>query len=187
MKTIIVTGSVGTGKTALAKNLTDKLNYEYVDVNKIIRKYKIAEGYDKKRKTKIVGLEKLNKYLIKEINNFKSINKKINKKSPIKNININKNKKINGLIIDSHISHYIPKKYVDLCIVTKCNLKTLEKRLKKRGYGKNKIRENLDAEIFDVCLNEAKEARHNLIIADTTKSIKTALKNIRKNEDKSAG
>jgi adenylate kinase len=60
-----------------------------------------------------------------------------------------------------------------LCIVTKCNLKELEKRLKKRGYNKAKIRENLDCEIFDVCLNEAMKKGHKIKIFDTTNGIKS--------------
>ncbi len=151
MGVIIVTGSVGTGKTTISKKLAKKLNLHYIDVNKIITKYNISEGYDKKRKTKIIDIKKLNKVLIREINNFKKIKKEI--------------------IIDSHLSHYFPKKYADLCLVTKCNLKVLEKRLKKRRYSKTKIRENLDAEIFDVCLNEAKENGHKVIVINTTKGI----------------
>jgi|TARA_Y100000310_G_scaffold345860_1_gene471647 adenylate kinase len=158
MKVLIVTGSVGTGKTTLSKNLAEKLNFPYLDVNKIIEKYNISEGYDKKRKTKIVHVRKLNKALIKEIKQY--------------SIKIKSNKNIkNGLVIDSHLSHYLPKKYVDLCIITKCNLKQLERRLKKKNYSKAKVRENLDAEIFDVCLNEAKENKHKILVVDTTKGI----------------
>ena len=166
MKTIIITGSVAAGKTTLAKALARKLNYKYLDVNKIINRHNISEGYDKKRKTKIIDIKKLNKRLIKEISGFKVINEK----KP------NKTKKYNGLIIDSHLSHYLPKKYVDLCIVAKCNLKILEKRLKKKGYGGEKIRENLDAEIFDICLSESKEIGHKIEVIDTTKEIN--IKNI---------
>ena len=169
MKVIIATGTPGTGKTTLSKKLAKKLNFSYLDVNETIKKYNIAEGYDKKRKTKIVDVKKLNKALIKEISiiknslNKQTINKKLSKKS---------NKKIKeGIIIDSHLSHYLPKKYVDLCIVAKCDLKVLEKRLKEKKYDKNKVRENLDAEIFDICLNEAKESRHKVIVIDTTKGI----------------
>jgi len=151
MKTIIVGGTPGTGKTTLAKRLAKKLNFHYLDVNKIIEKYNISEGYDKKRDTKIIDTKKLNLALTKEIRNFKQSKE--------------------GIIIDSHLSHYLPKKYVDLCIVTKCNLKELENRLKKKKYSKSKIRENLDAEIFDVCLNEAKENRHKVIVIDTTKDL----------------
>ena len=165
MKVIIVTGSVGSGKTTLAKKLAKKYNLNYIDVNKIIKKYGISEGYDRKRKSKIIDLNKLNKVLVKEINNYKSI----------------KNKK-NGVIIYSHLSHHLSKKYVDLCIVTKCYLKELEKRLKKRRYSKSKIRENLDVEIFDICLNESKENKHKTLVVDTTKGINIQVVSSKVNE-----
>ena len=135
MKLLAVTGTPCTGKTTLAKKLSKKLNYEYVDVNKLIEKNKLSSGYDRKRKCKIIDIKKLNNFLVNKI--------------------IKKSKK--NLVIDSHLSHYLPKKYVDLCIVTKCDLKELNKRLKKRKYNKDKIKENLECEIFDVCLNEAKD------------------------------
>jgi len=147
MRVIVITGTPGTGKTNLAKKLYKKLNFRYIDVNKLIKKYDLSESYDRKRKTKVVDIKKLNKVLIKEIKNYK------------------------GTIIDSHLSHYLPNKYVDLCIVTKCDIKELKKRLTKRKYSKAKIRENLDSEIFDICLTEAKENKHKILIIDTTKSI----------------
>jgi len=121
--------------------------------------------------------------LIKDINNYKKLvirnNSKIKKsiKNNINNFNIKKqlkniiNRLSNGIIIDSHLSHYLPNKYVDLCIVLKCDLRQLKNRLKEKKYSKEKIRENLNAEIFDVCLNEAKEFKHKLIIVDTTRDI----------------
>jgi len=142
---IIVTGSVGTGKTTFAKKLAKKLKHKYVDVNKLIAKKKLSSGYDKKRKCRIVDVKKLNRALIDLI------------------------KKEKNLVIDSHLSHYLPKKYVDKCYVTKCSLKDLEKRLKKRKYSKDKIRENLDAEIFDVCFEEAKKKGHNIKVVWTSK------------------
>ena len=57
MKVICITGTPSTGKTFLSKKLTKRLNYYYLDVNKIIKKYKLSEGYDRKRKTKIVDIE----------------------------------------------------------------------------------------------------------------------------------
>ena len=144
---IIVSGTPGTGKTTLSKKLAKILKYQYIDVAKLIRENKLAESYDKKRKCNIVDTKKLNQILIKEIKQ-------------------NKN-----LIIDSHLSHYLPKKHVDLCIIVKCDLKELEKRLKNKKYSKTKIRENLDCEIFDVCLNEAKQAKHKIAVIDTTNKI----------------
>ncbi len=148
MKTIIVSGSVCTGKTTLAKLIAKHLDFKYIDVNEVIKEKNLCERYDKERKCNVIDEKKLAKVLI-EI--------------------IKKSKK--NLIIDSHMSHFIPANYVDLCIITKCSLKTLKARLQERGYSENKVRENLEAEIFDTCLIEAEEMKHNILIIDTTEGI----------------
>ena len=167
MEVIAVSGTPGTGKTTLAKKLAKNLDFYYLDVNKFINTKKLYESYDKKRRTKIVDVNKLNKSLINKIKSIKKqpLTQKFNKKIQFKNKTI-KNK---GLIIDSHISHYLPRRYVDICIITKCDIKKLNKRLKKKRFSKNKINENLQAEIFDICYNEAVQKKHKVIAVDTTK------------------
>lgn len=145
-QTIIVTGTPGTGKTALAKELSLLLHKKQIDVNLFVKSEDLSEGYDKARDTAIVSPRRLNKALISLIKDSKG-----------------------QLIIDSHMAHFLPSKYVELCIVTKCSLKELKKRLEKKGYSASKVRENLDAEIFDVCLSEAKEKGHKILVLDTTK------------------
>ncbi len=145
IKAIVVSGCVGTGKTTLAKKLAKEKDLDYVDVNNLIKKYDLSSGYDKERKCKIVDVEKLVKKLI-EI--------------------IQKNKK--GLVIDSHLGHYLDPKYVDKCYITKCDIKELRQRLKKRKYSKDKIEENIEAEIMDVCYNEALEKGHKVEIVYTS-------------------
>lgn len=157
-KTIIITGTPGTGKTMIAKLLSKIVGFNVINVNDLIKKNKISEGYDKKRKCIIVDVKKLKKAIIKIINNCK------------------KNCCCSGLIIESHLSHNLPKNYVDYCIVTKCDLKELKKRLIKRGYNAEKVRENLDSEIFDICLVEATEKGHKCIVMDTTKPEKLSAK-----------
>ncbi len=144
---IVVTGTPGTGKTTVAKHLAQQQKAVYLDVNKIIQKHHLKEGYDKKRKTVIIDTKKLNKVLITYIQEAK--------------------KKKQILIIDSHLAHELQQNYVDLCIVTKTSLKKLKQRLQRRGYHKEKIQENLLCEIFDVCLTEAQEAGHNIKIITT--------------------
>ncbi len=155
VKAIIITGTPGSGKTTIAKKLAKELKAEYVDVNKLVKEFKLIDGYDKKRKCKIVDVKKLVKVLVKLVRNSKK-----------------------RLVIDSHLSHFLDKRYVEVCIVTKCNLKTLKKRLIKRKYSFKKVRENLDAEIFDVCLNEAIEIGHKIKVIDTSKKIKKLIKNL---------
>ena len=149
------------------------MNFYYLDVNKLISKYKLSEGYDKKRNAKIIDVTKLNGKLIKEID---LVEKYINR-------NNKKFKKTKGIIIDSHLSHYLPRKHVNCCIITKCGIKELNRRLKNKKFHKSKIKENLQAEIFDVCLNEARKRKQKIITVDTTKgfNIEDLIKKVNKN------
>src|SRR3989339_1878438 len=145
---ICISGSVGTGKTTIAKSLAQKLKFKCVDINMLIKKNKIYSGYNKKLETYEVDVKKLNKFLVLYI------------------------KGKDNLILDSHLSHYLNKKFIDYCIICKCDLKELKKRLEKRKYSKEKIRENLDAEIFDICRTEAEQKGHRIKVIDTTKGFK---------------
>jgi len=151
MQVIIVTGTPGTGKSTLAKNLAQASGYLYINGNTFIRDNDLAESYDSKRKCYIVDEKKL-------AHSFISFLTDNGKKYP-------------GFIFDSHLSQFIPKKYVDHCIVTSCDLAILKRRLAKRRYAKQKIRENLDAEIFSVCSTEAQEAGHNVHPIDTSGNV----------------
>jgi adenylate kinase len=157
MPVIIVTGTPGTGKTTVAKQVSKALKLKYIDVNMLIKEKNLATGYDKKRGCAIID----------------------DKKLKIELMALAKSK---NAVIDSHMSHLLPAKYANLCIVTKCSLKVLKKRLQRRKYSTAKVRENLDAEIFDNCLVEARENDHKILIIDTTKKsdytnkIKQALK-----------
>jgi adenylate kinase len=149
MKAIIITGSVATGKTTLAKKLAKKHGFTTINLSNFIKSNHLSDGYDKKRKCVVVDTKKLSKHLIKQVLSSKK-----------------------QLIIDGHLSHCLPKKYVGQCIVTTCNLKELHRRLKKRKYSCSKIQENLQAEIFQVSLLEAKKKYKKIKIIDTTKGIK---------------
>ncbi|MDO8628515.1 MAG: AAA family ATPase [Nanoarchaeota archaeon] len=144
-KALIITGVPGTGKTTIAKQLAQQLNAVYLDINQLIKPYQLAEGYDKKLKTYLINQEKLINLLI----NLITVSKKT-------------------LIIDSHLSHHLPKQYVKTCIITTCSIPTLKQRLQKRNYNKKKIAENIEAELCNVCLGEALDQKHKLLIIDTT-------------------
>ncbi|MBS3134904.1 adenylate kinase family protein [Candidatus Woesearchaeota archaeon] len=141
---IIVTGCPATGKTIIARKIAEKKKLRYIDVNQLIKDNKLYSYYSRKDMSYVVDVKKLNRFLIKLI------------------------KKDKDVVLDSHLSHYLPNKYVDECIVTKCSLKELKKRLEKRKYPNKKIRDNLDCEIFDVCHIEALENKHKVRIIDTS-------------------
>ena len=178
---IIGTGTPGTGKTKVARFLSKALRYTYVDVHSLLRSKKLWSSYDNRRKCYVVDKTKLVKMLLKKVKtsefSTKSVTGELHKKTltVLKNhshakrrmVVFDKSKKV---VIDSHLSHYLPKKYVELCIVTHCDIVVLKKRLEKRKYSQLKIRENLDAEIFQTCLTEAQEQRHTILEVDTTKT-----------------
>ncbi|AEC52745.1 putative kinase [Pyrococcus sp. NA2] len=68
-------------------------------------------------------------------------------------------------ILDGHLSHLMP---VDLVIVLRVHPGIIGERLKKRGYSKEKIGENVEAELVDAILIEAIDEHENVIEVDTT-------------------
>lgn len=171
---ITITGTPGTGKTYIAKKLIGR-KLKYIDLNSIIKKDKLYEKYDKTAKTYDVNVEELNKlnnrfesYKDKDVIDKKLIvDKKVTDKkqkhiteytlAQLKNNLKNKS----GLIIDSHLSQYIDS---NLCIVVKADIKSINARLNKRNYPKQKITDNIESEIFDICLEEAKNLKRNIVI-----------------------
>jgi len=185
---ISITGTPGTGKTYFAKKLAGILGFEYLELNKKIKENNLYEEYDEKTDSLIINEKKVSDFLkeymekysegenkIKEY--FNEIYKKQNpelKKNPVdenqfypmeKILNgLKEYKKENGLIIDSHLSHLFFPEKTDFCIVVKTGLKELKKRLEKRNYKEEKIKENLDSEIFNVCFNESIENNLKVIV-----------------------
>jgi adenylate kinase len=161
MKTILVTGTPGTGKSFVARKLSLLLRYQYFDIGKFVKEAKLYSSYDRKRDCYVVDESKLAKALTKVRQNALKNGEK-------------------GLILDSHMSHYLPSKYANACVLTFCSLKTLKGRLTKRGYSSAKVRENMDAEIFDTCLTEAAERGHKVLLFSTTKTRIPAIKELAK-------
>lgn len=134
----LISGTPGTGKTSVAKLLSKELNYKLIKINDFAKEKNLIISKDKKRNSDIVDTNKLNKEISKLKGNF---------------------------VIEGHLAHFCKG---DFCIVLRTNPKELEKRLKKKKWNSSKIKENVDAEIIDVCLQEALQINKNVYEIDTT-------------------
>lgn len=166
---ITISGTPGCGKTYLAKRIAkSNPKLEYFDLNKYIKDNKIYDSYDKSAKTYDVDVKKLKAIIEPSFKNEYSSNKNmdalVNKTSNIqKLLKILSNNKLEGVIIDSHLSHHLKSDY---CIIVKTDIKNINKRLILRKYTKAKIHENIEAEIFDICRQEAKVLKRKIITID---------------------
>ena len=141
---ISITGTPGTGKTAVSCMFKEK-GYKVVDLNEFAKKNGFILGYDKERECYIIDIDKVDINLREELKNTDSL-----------------------IFIDGHLSHLLS--FLDKVIILRCHPKELRKRLENKGWKKDKIKENIEAEILDVILCEAAE-RHDqeeLFEVDTT-------------------
>ncbi|KAF5126619.1 hypothetical protein DV495_003383 [Geotrichum candidum] len=69
-----------------------------------------------------------------------------------------------GLIIDWHCCDIFPERLINLVVVLTASTDKLYDRYKERGYSEVKLQENLDAEIMQVLLSEARDSYEEEIV-----------------------
>ena len=125
-----LTGTPGTGKTSLSAELRSR-GYNVIDGKEHIRSHGLMGELDKERDTHEVDLDDLNDSL-QEYRDSDEL-----------------------FIMDSHLSHFMDCSGI---IVLRCDPNILAERLRARGYGDQKVLENVQSEILDVILCEATES-----------------------------
>lgn len=136
---IAITGTPAAGKTAVSERLSSILGWRLIKLNELAEEKKLYCGHDDKRDCMIVDIEMIKREL-----------------SRIEEPN---------LIIESHYSHEIPS---DAVFVLRVNPRELRERGWKKGWKKEKTEENVQAEIMEICLNEARDLNRNVKEVDTT-------------------
>jgi adenylate kinase len=71
-----------------------------------------------------------------------------------------------GYILDWHACDLFPERWIDLVIVVRCDSTLLYDRLVARGYKGKKLEENMDSEIMQVLLDEARESYKEEIVVE---------------------
>jgi len=151
MKIIIISGTPGCGKTSVANEFSKLKDAKIMSLNELAVSDDFSFEYDKERKTYIVDFKIFLPYILKKIKILKVNNPKF-------------------LIIESHFSDIIPKKYIDYIFILRCDPDELAKRLKKKNFDLNKITENVQSEILGNCVNYfvQKKLKKTIYEIDTT-------------------
>lgn len=63
-----------------------------------------------------------------------------------------------GIVADFHACELFPERWFDLILVLRAETNVLYDRLKERGYSEKKLNENMECEIMQVILEEARDA-----------------------------
>ena len=137
---ILITGTPGTGKTSLTKEVHESLISEgvtskIIDINELIHSNVVKSRYDSRLDTKVYDDRDLCKILKQRL--------------------IKDRESSEVLLLDTHTPSSIPKDAPDLVVVLKCRTDVIYDRLAARGYIQAKIDENVSCEIMQVVHEEA--------------------------------
>ncbi|KAL7527916.1 hypothetical protein ACHAXR_002187 [Thalassiosira sp. AJA248-18] len=135
---ILVTGTPGVGKTATASLIAEAIGLKHINVGEIIKQHKCYDGHDDALDTHILDEDKLLDLMENMFQECADDNM--------------------GIVADYHSCELFPERWFDLVLVLRAKTDVLYDRLTSRGYNEKKRSENLEAEIMQVVLDEAKES-----------------------------
>jgi broad-specificity NMP kinase len=138
---ILVTGTPGTGKTTLCELIAAETGMTHINCGEWVRDRGLHDGH------------------LAEVDAF----------------DLNEDKLLDamedtmvagGVVVDFHSCDFFPERWFQLVIVLRCNNTMLFDRLKARAYADAKIRENIECEIMQVVLEEARESYKPEIVVE---------------------
>ncbi len=150
MGVILLTGVPGTGKSTIGSILASRLGCEVIEVGKLARDRGLTLGWDEERESEVLDVDGVRRELHQEL---------VKRRSKV-------------CVVISLYPDLVPPEFVDKVVILRCDPAILAERLKKRGYNKKKIVENIEAEIVDFCWAEACRVfpAHVIFEVDVSKS-----------------
>lgn len=128
---ILISGTPGVGKSSLASVLAQKTGLVWLNVGQFAKDNNCLGDWDPE-------------YECHEMDEDKVLDL------------LEQKQKAGGLIVEHHVTDLFPERWFDIIFVLRTNNTNLYDRLNARGYNKKKLEENLQCEIFQTILDEAK-------------------------------
>ncbi|KXJ77348.1 hypothetical protein RP20_CCG007785 [Aedes albopictus] len=134
-------GTPGVGKTHLSKRVAEKLGFKWQNVSEIANQNGFVEEYDEEFECPVLDEDKLLDHL-----------------EPIM--------QEGGNVVEYHSSEFFPERWFQAVYVVRCSTSLLYERLQARGYNDRKVKSNMECEIFQIPLDEAKDSYRSEIIVE---------------------
>jgi adenylate kinase len=140
---IIITGTPGVGKSSHCEQLAASTGLKHLSISALATERNCITGRDMQLNTSIVDED----LLLDALETMEV---------PIEG----------GYLIDWHACDLFPEAWIDLVVVLRAGTETLYDRLVGRGSAANKVEENIDAEVMQVILEEARGAFEEEVLVE---------------------
>jgi adenylate kinase len=135
-KTILISGVPGVGKTTVSRLLAERMGCQLVNISEMAEREGLTEGSDPLRGTSVVDLDRIRGRLAEIVEASEG-----------------------ATIVEGHFAYdVVSPGEVSHAFVLRRAPWRLREELEARGYSKEKVRENVEAEMVDICLVEAQGA-----------------------------
>ena len=138
---ILVLGTPGTGKSTLCEKIVEVAGMTHISVSDLAKSKELFDGYDDEHDCHIIDedmvLDDMEPTMVS-----------------------------GGVVVEYHSSDFFPERWFALVIVLRTDNTILFDRLQGRGYTPGKISENVEAEIVQVVLDEARASYKAEIVHD---------------------
>ncbi|CAN0854256.1 Adenylate kinase isoenzyme 6 homolog [Linum grandiflorum] len=151
---ILITGTPGTGKTTTSTALAEATELRHINIGDLVKEKKLHDGWDEQFECHVINED----LVCDEIEDAMEEG---------------------GNIVDYHGCDFFPERWFDRVVVLQTENSVLFDRLTKRGYSETKIKNNIECEIFQVLLEEAKDSYpEDVVVALRSDSVEDVSSNV---------
>ncbi|XP_021773812.1 adenylate kinase isoenzyme 6 homolog [Chenopodium quinoa] len=151
---LLITGTPGTGKTTMSSALAEATQLRHVNIGDLVKEKNLHDGWDEEFECHVINED----LVCDELEDMMEEG---------------------GVIVDYHGCEFFPERWFDRVVVLQTENSILYDRLSKRGYTGSKLTNNIECEIFQTLLEEAKDSyQEDVVVAMKSDSIDDIEKNV---------
>ncbi|KAF6203554.1 hypothetical protein GE061_001886 [Apolygus lucorum] len=141
LNNILITGTPCCGKSTIAKKVASETGWEWINISDVAKKENLIESFDAALNCPVIDEDKVVAFLAPKM-------------------------KKGRCIVEYHGCGFFPEDWFSSVFVLRTETSYLYDRLSERGYSGRKLNDNMECEIFQVILEEARESFDHDIIQE---------------------